>query len=255
MGRLVFGVHPVRELIQARPGEIEQLLHSPGTGRALAGVLSLARTARVRVKVATSEQLARLTDGAVHQGVVAEVMEYRYAALGDLLAPARQASRPPLVVLLDGISDPHNLGAIVRSAHGLGADGVVIPQDRAAGVTAVVAKASAGAVERCPIARVVNLSRAIDELKEGGLWMVATEPTAKTALWDADLTGPLGLVLGSEGSGIRQLVRRHCDLAVRIPMGTEGGSLNASAAAAILIAEVLRQRRIPPAKVAKGDVG
>lgn len=245
MGRLVWGIHPVRELLKTRPGEVEQLLHGPATSRALAEILALARSTGVRLKPVEQAQLHRLTEGAVHQGIVAEVAEYQYAALADLLAPARRASRPPLLVLLDGISDPHNLGAIIRSAHGLGADGVVIPQDRAAGVTAVVAKASAGAVERCPIAKVVNLSRSIEELKKAGVWFVASDPKAELAYWDADLTGPLGLVIGSEGSGIRPLVRRHCDLAVRIPMGPDGGSLNASAAAALILAEIVRQRRPP----------
>ncbi|MHB1844467.1 MAG: 23S rRNA (guanosine(2251)-2'-O)-methyltransferase RlmB [Deltaproteobacteria bacterium] len=241
MARLVFGLHPVKELLKARPDDIERLHYAPAAGRGVVDIVAAAKAAGVRVKSAESDQLRRLAEGGVHQGVVAEVAEYRYADLEDLLE--RRGERPPLLVLLDGVSDPHNLGAIVRSAHALGADGVIIPQDRAAGVTAVVAKASAGAIERCRIARVVNLSRAIEQMKEAGLWVAATEPNGERDLWDADLKGPLGLVIGSEGEGIRPLVRRHCDLSLRIPLETRLGSLNASAAAAIVLAEAIRQRR------------
>jgi 23S rRNA (guanosine2251-2'-O)-methyltransferase len=239
--RLVFGVHPVRELLKTRPDDVEVLHFSLGAGRAVGEILTLAKAAGVRAKPAPAEQLRRLAEGASHQGVVAEVAEYRYAELEGLLE--RKTAGPKLLVLLDGIEDPHNLGAIVRSAHALGADGVVIPQDRATGVTATVAKASAGAVERCRIARVVNLSRAIETIKEAGLWVAAAAPDGDKELDQADLTGPLALVVGAEGKGIRPLVRSHCDLSVRIPMTADLGSLNASAATAIVLYEIARQRR------------
>jgi 23S rRNA (guanosine2251-2'-O)-methyltransferase len=239
--RLVFGVHPVRELLKTRPDDVEILHFSQGAGRAVSEILTLAKAAGVRARPAPIEQLRRLAEGASHQGVVAEVAEYRYASFEDLLE--RKTDGPKLLVILDGIEDPHNLGAIVRSAHALGAHGVVIPQDRATGVTATVAKASAGAIERCRIARVVNLSRAIEQIKKAGLWVAAAEPTGEKELADADLTGPLALVIGAEGKGIRPLVRRHCDLSIRIPMAVDLGSLNASAAAAIALYEIVRQRR------------
>ncbi len=241
MPRIVFGVHPIRELLRARPEDVERLHYAPRAGHGVGELVAEAEARGVRVRRAEHDQLRRLAEGGVHQGVVAEVAEYRYADLEGLLE--KREETPPLLVLLDSVEDPHNLGAIVRSAHALGANGVVIPQDRAVGVTAVVAKASAGAIERCPIARVVNLSRAIDQIKEAGLWVAAAEPEGERPLWDADLRGPLALVVGAEGQGIRPLVRRHCDLSLRIPMGARLGSLNASAAAAIALYEVARQRR------------
>jgi 23S rRNA (guanosine2251-2'-O)-methyltransferase len=239
--RIVFGVHPVRELLKTRPDEVEVIYFLQGAGRAVGEILSLAKAGGVRAKPAPTEQLRRLAEGASHQGVVAEVAEYRYANLEDLIE--KQTPEPKLLVVLDGIEDPHNLGAIIRSAHALGAHGVVIPQDRATGVTATVAKASAGAIERCKIARVVNLSRAIEKIQKAGLWVAAAEPAGEKELDQADLTGPLALVIGAEGKGIRPLVRSHCDLSIRIPMANDLGSLNASAATAIALYEIVRQRR------------
>ncbi len=240
MSRIVCGIHPVRELLRARPGEVERLHFAPGAGRGVGELLALARETGVRGRPAEPGLLARLAAGAAHQGIVAEVTEYRYSELADLLAPGGQ---PPLVLFLDGIEDPRNLGAIVRSADALGARGIVVPQDRAAGVTATAAKASAGAIERCPVARTVNLARAIEEAKKAGLWAVAAAPDGERPIWEVDLTGPMALVIGAEGRGIRPLVRRHCDLSVRIPMAVRAGSLNAAAAAAIVLYEVKRQRR------------
>jgi 23S rRNA (guanosine2251-2'-O)-methyltransferase len=243
LARFICGINPVREALRARPDQVEELLLQPGAHRRLEELAALAREAGVAIQSASHDRLARLADGASHQGVVARVSEFKYADLLDVVERARGAGRVPLLVLLDGIADPHNLGAIVRSAHALGADGVVIPQDRAAGVTAVVAKASAGAIEHCPVARVVNLSRAIGELQKEGFWVVAAAPDGTEPISGVDLTGPLALVLGSEGEGLRPLVRRHCDRVLQIPMEGELGSLNASAAAAIALYEIQRQRR------------
>jgi 23S rRNA (guanosine2251-2'-O)-methyltransferase len=243
LARFICGINPVLEALRARPDQIEELLLLPGDHRRLEEVEGLARAAGVKIQSGSHERLTRLSEGASHQGVVARVNDFKYAELLDLTERAREAGRVPLIVLLDGVSDPHNLGAIVRSAHALGADGVVIPQDRAASVTPVVAKASAGAIEHCPVARVVNLSRAIGELQREGLWVVAAAPDGAEAIGSADLTGPLALVLGAEGAGLRPLVRRHCDRVLRIPMEGRLGSLNASAAAAIALYEVARQRR------------
>jgi 23S rRNA (guanosine2251-2'-O)-methyltransferase len=168
--------------------------------------------------------------------VAAQVGPYPYVELEDLLA-----TPDPLVVVLDGVTDPHNLGAVLRVAEGAGASGVVIPKDRAAGVTAAAVKASAGASEHVPIARVTNLRRAIDRMKEAGLWVYAAE-VGGTPYTELDLTGPVGLVLGSEGRGMRRLVREGCDGAVSIPMLGAVGSLNVSVAAAVLLYEARRQR-------------
>jgi 23S rRNA (guanosine2251-2'-O)-methyltransferase len=242
--RVVYGVNPVRELLHG-PGEgpSELWLAEGGTRAASFGQLErLARERGAKVRAAPRAKLDRLAGTDRHQGVVAVVADFRYAELEDVLARARGSRRPPLVVVLDGVEDPHNLGAVIRSAHALGANGVVIPRDRAVGVTPAVGKASAGAVERCPVARVVNVAKTIEDLKEAGIWSVALAQQAERSLGALDLTGPTALVLGSEGEGLRPLVRRSCDLEARIPMQGDLESLSVSAAAAIALYEVARQR-------------
>jgi 23S rRNA (guanosine2251-2'-O)-methyltransferase len=242
--RTLYGVNPVRELLRAGGEGLAELWLAEGSERARSGA-ELARLARDRgakVREAPRAKLDRLAGTDRHQGVVAVVADYRYHDLEALLARAAGRGGPPLLVVLDGIEDPQNLGAIIRSAHALGADGVVIPKDRAAGITPAAAKASAGAVEHCPVARVTNLAQALDRLKEAGVWTVATDGDAPDDLGSVDLTVPTALVLGSEGSGVRPLVRRTCDRVARIPMRGKVGSLNASAAAAIALYEAARQR-------------
>lgn len=242
--RYVYGVNPVLEALRVRSDEVERLYITEGQlgSRAAAEILSRARDAGIRVERVVRERLATLADGGVHQGVVAELRGFQYAELPGVLAAAQESGRPALIVVLDGIQDPHNLGAIIRSAHALGAHGVVIGKDRAVQVTGVVAKASAGAVEHCPIARVVNISRALEELKEAGVWVAAADTHATEPLWKARLDGPLALVVGAEGAGVREGVLKHCDFRLRIPMAGQVGSLNASVSAAILLYEVARQR-------------
>jgi 23S rRNA (guanosine2251-2'-O)-methyltransferase len=237
-------VNPVLEVLRARPDEIETLFVAEGQlARGPAGeLLSRARDSGVRVRHVPKERLSSLAEGGVHQGVVAEVRSFTYSELDDLLHLAEASGRPPLLVALDGIQDPHNLGAIIRSAHALGAHGVIIPKDRASPVTGAVAKASAGAIEHCPVARVINLSRALEELKERGLWAAAADPDGPQVLYEARLEGPLVLVIGAEGSGVRRGVLEHCDFRLRIPMAGQVASLNASVSAAILLYEVARQR-------------
>jgi 23S rRNA (guanosine2251-2'-O)-methyltransferase len=242
--RTVYGVNPVRELLRAGgegPSEL-WLAEGGDRGRAFAELARLARERGAKVREAPRPRLDRLAGTDRHQGVVAVVADYAYHDLDHLLAAARAAGEPPLLVVLDGIEDPHNLGAVIRSAHALGAHGVVIPKDRAAGITAAVVKASAGAVEHCPVARVTNLSQALTELKEAGVWTVATDAGAADSLADVDLAAPTAIVIGSEGSGVRPLVRRTCDRTARVPMKGKVGSLNASAAAAIALYEAARQR-------------
>jgi 23S rRNA (guanosine2251-2'-O)-methyltransferase len=243
--RTLYGVNPVRELLRAGGEGLSELwlLEGSDRGRAFADLARLAREHGAKVREAPRERLDRLSGTDRHQGVVAVVADYRYRELDELLEAAAAESAPPLLVVLDGIEDPHNLGAIIRSAHALGAHGVVIPKDRAVGITAVAAKASAGAVEHCPVARVTNLSQALEKVKQAAIWTVALAADGDDELTAVDLTIPTALVIGSEGAGIRPLVRRTCDRAARIPMHGKVGSLNASTSAAIALYEALRQRR------------
>ena len=238
--RSVFGMGPVKELIRLRPEVIERICLAKPTA-----IADEARAHGVRVDIVSRDELGRLAgQGANHQGIVAITGPYRYADLDEIIEAASVQDEPALVVVLDQVTDPHNLGAVARSAYLLGAHGVIIPQDRAVGVTAVVTKASAGATELLPIARVTNLSRALGELKQAGLWLAsAGAGPAATPVWELDASTPLGIVLGAEGSGIRPRVAKQCDFAVEIPMiGKAVGSFNVSVAAGILLYEVARQR-------------
>jgi 23S rRNA (guanosine2251-2'-O)-methyltransferase len=241
---VIFGVNPVLEALKANPSRVEKLLvaESVLNQRVAGELLDRAGKARVRVERVDRERLSRMAEGGVHQGVVAEVRDFEYVGLTELIARSRKSGRQPLVVLLDGIQDPHNLGAIIRSAHAFGAHGVVTMKDRAVGVTAVAVKASAGAAAHCDVARVTNLSRAIEELKEAGFWTVAADPHGRELAWQAKLTGPLALVVGAEGAGVRKGVLEHCDFRVRIPMSGQVASLNASVSAGVLLYEIARQR-------------
>lgn len=242
--RTLYGVNPVRELLRAGgEGLAELWLVEGGERSRTSGELArLARELGAKVREAPRVRLDRLAGTDRHQGVVAVVADYRYHQVDEMLDAARAAGEPPLLVVLDGIEDPQNLGAIIRSAHALGAHGVIIPKDRAAAVTAAAAKASAGAVEHCPVARVTNLTHALEELKRAGVWTVATDAGAEEDLRAVDLTVASAVVMGSEGSGVRPLVRRTCDRVARIPMKGKVGSLNASAAAAVVLYEAARQR-------------
>ncbi len=240
MSRLVLGANAVRAALTERSGDVQKLYLKVGTENGEIGLL--ARSRGLRWQTLSAEQLTRLAQGEKHQGVIAELADFHYLSL-DRLLDGIPGGEPALLVILDGIEDPHNLGAILRSANALGAHGVVLPRDRAASVTPAVARVAAGALESARIAQVVNLSRAIEQIKERGVWIAAADQTAAQSLWKADLAGPLAIVVGSEGKGVRPLVRRHCDLAVRIPMRGRLGSLNASVAAGILLYEAARQRR------------
>ncbi|HSD18410.1 MAG TPA: 23S rRNA (guanosine(2251)-2'-O)-methyltransferase RlmB [Anaeromyxobacter sp.] len=242
--RVVYGLNPVREVLRAGGERLSELwLAEGGTrGAAFAELEQLGRAAGAKVRSAPRAKLERLAGTDRHQGVVAVVADFRYAEIRDVLAAARASGRPPLLVVLDGVEDPHNLGAIIRSAHALGGHGVIIPKDRAVGVTPTVAKASAGAVERCPIARVTNVAKTIEALKEEGIWSVALAADGDAPLAQVDLAGPIALVLGSEGEGLRPLVRKTCDHAAHIPMIGDLDSLSVSASAAVALYEAARQR-------------
>ena len=241
---VIYGVNPVVEVLSAQPATVERIYLAEGVRvHDLERLLDLARRAGVRVERVPRERVARIAGGKVHQGVVAEVGEASYADPLDLLDVAAASGTPPLLVALDQIQDPIHLGAALRSAHALGGHGVIIPKDRAVGLTPAAAKASAGATAHLQVARATNLSRTLDELKEKGVWVVGADMDGEPCD-RVDLTGPICLVIGSEGKGLRPLTRQHCDRLVAIPMVAGGvGSLSASAAASILLYEVARQRR------------
>jgi 23S rRNA (guanosine2251-2'-O)-methyltransferase len=209
---------------------------------ALARIAALAKGAGAPVVSADRRKLDEMSAGRPHQGVVASVAAAEYGDIRDMLEAARAKGEPPLVVVCDGVSDPHNLGAIIRTAEASGAHGVVIPKRRSAGLTATVAKTSAGAVFHLPVARAANVTAALGELKAAGLWVYGASPGGGKTLWETDLTGPAAIVIGSEGSGIGRLVAENCDFSVKIPMSGELSSLNASVSAAVLMYEALRQR-------------
>ncbi len=189
------------------------------------------------------ERLDQISETGKHQGVIAYAAAYAYAQVEDILEKARDKGEAPFIFLLDNIEDPHNLGAIIRTANLAGAHGVIIPKNRAVGLTATVAKASAGAINYTPVAKVTNLGQTIEELKKEGLWFVCADMEG-TRMYDLDLKGPIGLVVGNEGSGVGRLVKEKCDFTAAIPMHGDIDSLNASVAAGVLAYEIVRQRQI-----------
>ena len=193
------------------------------------------------VNFVTKERLDQLSETKKHQGVIAMAAAYGYSTVDEILAREEEKGEPPFLVLLDNIEDPHNLGAIIRTANLAGAHGVIIPKRRAVGLTATVAKASAGAINYTPVAKVTNLTQTIKELKEKGIWFVCAD-MGGTTMYDLDLKGPIGLVIGNEGEGVGKLVKENCDFIASIPMRGDIDSLNASVACGVLSFEIVRQR-------------
>lgn len=233
MAEVIYGVRPVIEALHSDRREVFEVLDAVGEN----SVASEAAVKRVPVKRVSRQRIEELARGGAHQGVAARAGPYPYSSLKEILATTE-----PLVIVLDSVMDPHNLGAVLRAADGAGASGVVLPKDRAVGVTSAAVKASAGASEHVPVARETNLRRALEKMKEAGMWVYALEEAEATAYTDLDLSGPVAFVLGSEGRGIRRLVREGCDGAVSIPMRGAVSSLNVSVAAAVLLYEARRQR-------------
>ena len=239
---LIEGRNAVTEALRAGT-PIDKIFIARGeTDKTLGHIASTARAAGVVVVEADRRKLDYMSATKAHQGVIALAAVREYASVEDILSAARERGEAPLLVVCDEISDPHNLGAIIRTAECAGAHGVIIPKRRSAGLTAVVDKASAGALEHMAIARVPNLAAAIETLKKNGLWIYGTAAEGTNELWKTDLTGPACIVIGSEGDGISRLVREKCDFLVSIPLRGQISSLNASAAAAVLLYEALRQR-------------
>jgi 23S rRNA (guanosine2251-2'-O)-methyltransferase len=242
---LIYGRRPVLEALRAGRG-IDRVLVAAGAGErgALGELTSLAKTRRVPVRTVPRGVLDDELDAAVHQGVVAVVAPLTSVELDELLAvPLAGGSEPPFLLAIDSVTDPHNLGALVRSADAAGAHGVVVPRHRSAPLSATAVKSSAGALEHVPVAEVVNMSRAIDKLRSSGLWCIGLDGKAETSLFDLDLADePVCIVVGSEGAGLHRLVRESCDVVVSIPMAGKVESLNASVAGGIALFEIRRRR-------------
>lgn len=239
---LIEGRNAVTEALRAGTALDKLYIAKGDTDRTLARIAAEARRAGVVVVEADRRKLDAMSATGSHQGVIAAAAAHAYATLDSILDAAREKGEPPLVVVCDEISDPHNLGAIIRTAECAGAHGVVIPKRRSAGLTAVVEKTSAGAVSYLPVARVPNIPALLRNLKERGLWIYGADAAGESAIYDTDLRCPAALVIGSEGAGMSRLTRESCDFLLSIPMRGRISSLNASAAAAVLLYEALRQR-------------
>ncbi|TJY38886.1 23S rRNA (guanosine(2251)-2'-O)-methyltransferase RlmB [Cohnella pontilimi] len=237
------GKNPVLEALKAgRP--LNKIWLSSQAQRHLVGpILEEAKTRGVVVQHVDKRKLDQLVPGVTHQGVVAQAAPTEYVEVDELLARAAERGEMPLLVLLDEVEDPHNLGSVLRTVDCTGAHGVVVPKRRSASLTAVVAKTSAGAVEYVPVARVANLVQTIEKLKEAGVWIAGADAAAESDVFRSNLTGPLAVVIGSEGRGLSRLVREKCDFLISLPMFGRINSLNASVAAGVILYEAVRQRR------------
>jgi 23S rRNA (guanosine2251-2'-O)-methyltransferase len=240
--QVIYGINPLLEIFLTYPAMLEKIVVAEGRGgEALQKIVKLASDRGVPVEFTGREKVEKLAPRRVHQGIVGLCREYAYSTVDDVLANRHRESRYNLVIILDSINDPQNLGAIIRTAHCCGANGVIIPSNRAASVTASVVKASAGAVYRIPTAMTVNLVRTIEYLKEKGFWIFGADAASGVSFHTPDYEGHIGLVLGNEGLGIRSLIRKKCDFLISIPIRGEVASLNVSAAAGVILYEVLRK--------------
>ncbi|MFZ5816975.1 MAG: 23S rRNA (guanosine(2251)-2'-O)-methyltransferase RlmB [Bacillota bacterium] len=242
MSGQIEGRNPVLEALRAGR-EINKLLVAKGAREgSIREVVGLARQAGILIQEVDRERLDAMAQGRNHQGVIALAAAHRYYDLDEVLERAAATGQDPLLLVLDGIEDPQNLGSLLRTADAAGVHGVIIPERRAVGLTETVAKVSAGAVEYVPVARVTNIARTLDELKQKGFWVVGTHQEARELYYQAKLTGPLAVVIGGEGKGMGRLVSEKCDFTVRLPMLGHVTSLNAAVAGAILVYEIRRQR-------------
>ncbi|WP_010284980.1 23S rRNA (guanosine(2251)-2'-O)-methyltransferase RlmB [Bacillus timonensis] len=237
----IIGKNPVIEALKSER-DVNKIWIAEGSNKGqMNQITSLAKEGNVLVQFVPKKKIDQMVEGN-HQGVVAQVAAYEYAEVDDIFAVAQKREEAPFIILLDELEDPHNLGSILRTADAVGAHGVIIPKRRAVGLTATVAKASTGAIEYIPVARVTNLARTIDELKDRGVWIVGTDAKGKEDYRNIDGKMPIGLVIGSEGKGMGRLVKEKCDFLLRLPMKGKVTSLNASVAASLLMYEVYRKR-------------
>jgi 23S rRNA (guanosine2251-2'-O)-methyltransferase len=240
----IVGINPVMEALRSgRPIQRLLIAEQRKSDKDVIEIVRLARQAGVEVRMASRDVLNREAPNTVHQGVVASAAAREYAALEDILQIPSQRGQTPLFLILDGVEDPRNLGAILRTADAAGVHGVIIPERRAAGLTETVAKAAAGALEYVPVVKVVNIVNTIEDLKKAGVWIAAAEANGDLQYWDADFVRPIALVLGGEDKGVRRLVREHCDYTLSLPLMGKMNSLNVSVAAGVMLYEVLRQRK------------
>ena len=242
MDNLIVGRQPVLEALKSRQ-PIERILILHGTtGSHIDQAKQLARKLAIPVKDTDKEHFAELAGDTLTQGIIAIIDSYHYVEIEDILAIAQQRNEPPFILILDEIEDPHNLGALIRSAECVGIHGIIIPLHKAASVNSTVAKTSAGATAHLPIARVTNIAQTIDELKKAGVWIVGTEMESDKLYFEHDYRGSLAIVVGNEGKGIRRLVKDKCDFLVKIPMHGKIESLNASVAGALVMFEAMKSR-------------
>jgi 23S rRNA (guanosine2251-2'-O)-methyltransferase len=242
MDNIIVGRQPVLEALKSRQ-PIERILILHGTtGSHIDHAKQLARKLAIPVKETDKERFAELAGDTLTQGIIAIIDSYRYAEIEEILAVAQQKNEPPFILILDEIEDPHNLGALIRTAECAGIHGIIIPLHNAASVNSTVAKTSAGATAHLPIARVTNIAQTLDELKKAGVWIVGTEMETAKLYYEHDYRGSLAIVIGNEGKGIRRLVREKCDFLVKIPMHGKIESLNASVAGALVMFEAAKSR-------------
>jgi 23S rRNA (guanosine2251-2'-O)-methyltransferase len=248
MAEYIWGRNPVLETLHSAR-QVKRILLAEGqhNAPALAAILQEAQARSIPVERVPRQRLDVLSRGAVHQGCMAQVAERSYATLDDILAHAERKQETPFLLVLDAIQDVNNLGSLIRTAEAAGMHGLIIPEHRAAEVNATVVKTSAGATEHLLIAQETNISRTLDTLKQSNIWVIGLAGEAHTYYTEADLTGPLALVVGNEGKGLARLVREHCDLLVKLPMLGRINSLNAAVAGSIVVYEALRQRGVSPA--------
>ncbi|MEW9672317.1 23S rRNA (guanosine(2251)-2'-O)-methyltransferase RlmB [Ammoniphilus sp. 3BR4] len=238
----IVGRNPVLEVLRSGRS-VNKIWIAEGSMKGpMSQVVGMAKEAKIQVQIVPKKKIDQVAEGEAHQGVVALVAAYDYAEVEDILRKAEEKGEPPLILILDEIEDPHNLGSIMRTADAIGAHGIIIPKRRAVGLTSTVAKSAAGAMEYVPVARVTNIVRAMEDLKEKGVWMVGTDASGEQDFRQGRYDMPIGLVIGSEGKGMSRLVKETCDFTVRLPMVGHVTSLNASVAAALLMFEVHRQR-------------
>ena len=238
----IYGLNPVIEALETER-EIDKILIKDGMKHSkISKIAAVAKERKIPYQFVNQGKLDKIADGGNHQGVIAFSAVHTYSSVDDILNFAREKGEDPFIVIADSLTDPHNLGSIIRTANAAGVHGVIIPKNRSVGLNATVFKVSAGASEYTMVAKVTNLKRTLKELKEKGLWIVGTDLSGDKFHYDCDLKGPIGVVIGSEGEGMSRLVREECDFLVKIPMIGQIESLNASVAAGVLLYEAVRQR-------------
>lgn len=242
-GELIFGVNPVRESLQGTRGAFNLYVQNSATDHRVEKIIRLAEDRGIAVHRRDKVDLTKMCASSHHQGIALEVEPFRYTEFDDLLASIGQSGKAGVLLVLDAIQDPHNLGALIRSAACAGVDGVLIPKDRACGITAAAEKTSAGAVETIPVTMVTNIAQTLETLKKLGYWVYGLDSAARQTVYQTDFSGNVALVVGGEGEGIRQLVRKQCDVVMSIPQYGGVSSLNASVAGGIALFEIARKVR------------